>query len=61
MRSMDAYRAALTAENATLMVEPQSAFFDYLHSPQARAPRASGAPRAGRSAGARAPAPTLTE
>ena len=47
MRSMDAYRGALTAENATLMVEPQSAFFDYLHSPNAREPGASGAPGAG--------------
>ena len=47
MRSMDAYRGALTADNATLMVEPQSAFFDYLHSPDAREPRAPGAPGAG--------------
>ncbi len=36
MRSMDAYRAAMTQTNATLMIEPDSAFFDYLHSPQAR-------------------------
>ena len=47
MRSMDAYRGALTADNATLMVEPQSAFFDYLHSPHARERRAPGAPGAG--------------
>ena len=57
MRSMDAYRGALTAENATLMVEPQSAFFDYLHSPKAR-----DRGRPGRRAPAirppRAPAPT---
>ena len=32
---MEAYRAALTGENATLMVEPDSAFFDYLRSPEA--------------------------
>ena len=36
MRSMDAYRKALTGDNATLMVEPDSAFFDYLRSPQPR-------------------------
>jgi membrane protease subunit HflC len=46
MRSMEAYRGALTADNATLMVEPESAFFDYLHSPQARAPRGDEAPDA---------------
>ena len=45
LRSMDAYRASLKGDNATLMVEPDSAFFDYLHSPTARAPRA-GARRA---------------
>jgi hypothetical protein len=33
---MDAYKASLTSDNATLMVEPDSAFFDYLHSPTAR-------------------------
>lgn len=43
MRSMDAYKAALTGQNATLMVEPDSAFFDYLHSPE---PRAAAAPAA---------------
>ena len=42
MRSMDAYRGALTADNATLMVEPDSAFFDYLHSPEPRAARGAG-------------------
>jgi membrane protease subunit HflC len=36
LRSMDAYKASLTSDNATLMVEPDSAFFDYLHSPTAR-------------------------
>lgn len=40
LRSMDAYRSALTGENATLMVEPNSAFFNYLRSPQAPAPGA---------------------
>ena len=33
MRSMDAYKTALKADNTTLMIEPDSAFFDYLHSP----------------------------
>lgn len=35
MRSMEAYRESLTGENTTLMVEPDSAFFDYLRSPEA--------------------------
>jgi membrane protease subunit HflC len=39
LRSMDAYKASLKGDNATLMVEPDSAFFDYLHSPTARAPK----------------------
>ena len=30
MRSMDAYKKALTADNATLLIEPDSSFFDYL-------------------------------
>jgi modulator of FtsH protease HflC len=33
LRSMEAYRTSLTGENATLMVEPDSAFFHYLRSP----------------------------
>jgi len=36
MRSLDAYRGALTSQNATMMVEPDSDFFDYLHSPAPR-------------------------
>ncbi|MFT3975008.1 MAG: protease modulator HflC [Amaricoccus sp.] len=36
LRSMDAYRASLKGDNATLLVEPDSAFFGYLHSPQQR-------------------------
>ena len=36
LRSLDAYRKAMTGENATLMIEPDSAFFDYLHSPDRR-------------------------
>ena len=36
LRSMDAYRASLTGDNATLMIEPDSAFFDYLRSPEPR-------------------------
>ena len=42
MRSMEAYKTALTAENATLMVEPGSAFFEYLNSPEQEAPEAAG-------------------
>lgn len=33
LRSMEAYRASLTGSNTTLMVEPDSAFFNYLRSP----------------------------
>jgi modulator of FtsH protease HflC len=40
LRSLDAYRKAMTGENATLMLEPDSEFFDYLHSPDRRAPAA---------------------
>jgi modulator of FtsH protease HflC len=36
LRSMDAYKTALRGENTTLMVEPDSAFFDYLRSPEPR-------------------------
>ncbi len=38
LRSMDAYKASLKSDNATLMVEPNSDFFDYLHSPEPRGP-----------------------
>jgi membrane protease subunit HflC len=56
MRSMDAYRTALTSDNTTLMIEPDSAFFDYLHSPdlpEGATPPA--APEAAASAPAAAP------
>ncbi|WP_424931809.1 protease modulator HflC [Amaricoccus macauensis] len=36
IRSMEAYGSALTSENTTLMIEPDSRFFDYLDSPQSR-------------------------
>ncbi len=38
MRSMDAYRKAMQGTNTTMMVEPNSEFFNYLHSPHARRP-----------------------
>jgi len=41
LRSMDAYRSSLHSENTTLMVEPDSEFFNYL-----RSPVSSGGPRA---------------
>ncbi len=44
MRSMDAYKGALTKDNATLMIEPGSAFFDYLDSPEPRAATPPDAP-----------------
>ena len=47
LRSLDAYRRSMTGDNATLMLEPDSAFFDYLHSPEPPAPPASAAPPAG--------------
>lgn len=33
LRSMEAYRASLTGANTTLMIEPDSDFFNYLRSP----------------------------
>jgi len=36
LRSMQAYKTSLTGDNATLMVEPDSEFFDYLSSPSGR-------------------------
>ena len=58
IRSMQAYRNSLTGDNTTLMVEPDSDFFNYLRSPdldgpQPGAPAAPGDPRRPR----RAPAP----
>ncbi|MFO1144465.1 MAG: protease modulator HflC [Amaricoccus sp.] len=41
MRSMDAYKAALKSDNTTMLIEPDSAFFDYLHSPDPAAPAAA--------------------
>src|SRR5690606_36020478 len=35
LRSMVAYSTALTGENTTMLIEPESTFFDYLHSPTA--------------------------
>ena len=47
LRSMDAYRAAMRGDNSTLLVEPDSAFFSYLHSPQQRSlPQATAVPAA---------------
>lgn len=34
MRSMDAYKKSLRSDNATLLLEPDSAFFDYLRTPE---------------------------
>jgi modulator of FtsH protease HflC len=36
LRSMDAYKASLRGDNATLMIEPDSVFFRYLRSPDAQ-------------------------
>jgi membrane protease subunit HflC len=46
MRSLVAYRGSLTSANATMLVEPDSAFFDYLHSPEPRATEAPATPAA---------------
>jgi len=43
IRSMEAYRTSLTGANTTLMVEPDSDFFNYLRSPTS----AAGAPAPG--------------
>jgi modulator of FtsH protease HflC len=50
LRSMEAYRSSLTGDNATLMIEPDSTFFDYLRSPEARAPQAAATGEAGEAA-----------
>ena len=47
LRSMDAYKKSLKGDNATLLVEPDSTFFDYLRTPDPSA----------RGAGLPAPAP----
>lgn len=39
LRSMDAYRAALKGENATVMMEPTNEFFTYLRAPHGTPPR----------------------
>ena len=58
LKSMDAYRAALKGENATLLVEPDSAFFNYLSSPQQRSlPQVTAAPAAPEPVSPAAPAP----
>jgi membrane protease subunit HflC len=44
LRSLEAYRTAMTGENTTLMIEPDSAFFDYLRSPEVDAPPAAPPP-----------------
>jgi modulator of FtsH protease HflC len=38
LRSLQAYESSLRGENTTVMVEPDSAFFNYLRSPDSRAP-----------------------
>ena len=35
IRSMEAYRNSMTAANTTMMIEPDSDFFNYLRSPTA--------------------------
>lgn len=48
IRSMEAYSRALRGENTTFLIEPDSAFFNYLRSPESAADRA--APGEGESA-----------
>lgn len=38
IRSMEAYKNSLKGDNTTMLVEPDSEFFDYLQSPNAEAP-----------------------
>lgn len=57
LRSMDAYRAAIKGDNATLLVEPDSAFFNYLHSPDQRSLPQVTPPPASAPSAAPAPAP----
>lgn len=46
LRSMEAYRTAMTGANTTLMIEPDSDFFNYLRSPVFQTPTLPGAPGA---------------
>ncbi len=55
LRSMQAYRNSLTGENTTLMLEPDSAFFNYLRSPDSAAGAAAPSSVASPSAGAASP------
>jgi membrane protease subunit HflC len=61
LRSMQAYRNSLTGENTTLMLEPDSAFFNYLRSPDSAdgttSPAAALEAPAPADGGAEAPAP----
>ncbi|MCC0065755.1 MAG: protease modulator HflC [Rhodovulum sp.] len=50
LRSMEAYKSSLKGENTTLMVEPDSTFFDYLGSPSGRPAAAAGAAESGAAA-----------
>ena len=44
LRSLDAYKRSMTGKNTTMMIDPGSSFFDYLHSPTGRgAPATAGA------------------
>lgn len=49
MRSMDAYRKAMTGKNTTVVLGPEGDFFNYLNSPHAAMPRPDfpAAPEAG--------------
>jgi membrane protease subunit HflC len=47
IRSMQAYRSSLTGENTTLMLEPDSDFFNYLRSPNSAATAAPAEPDGG--------------
>ncbi len=43
IRSMEAYQSAMTGSNTTMMIEPDSEFFNYLSSPSGPAARPAGA------------------
>lgn len=61
LRSMEAYRASLHSENTTLMVEPDSDFFNYLRSPISAGSAVPAAPVEGEDAPATATRAAVNE
>lgn len=59
IRSMEAYRKAMTGKNTTMLMSPEGEFFNYLRSPYAGMPRPEFPPAASASPAPSAPAPAV--